>query len=224
MVRRAAPRPAGTLLAFGNPALGLPLDAGRVTGAIEPLPEAESQARRLAEFYGAGSRAYVGAEALEARWKHEASSYRVLHLATHGVVDDRSPMYSYVLLAPSTGPEGEDGLVEAREIVNLRLNADLVVLSACETARGRVAPGEGVIGLMWSFFIAGAPATLVSQWKVESASSTQLMVGFHQRWNDGRNGLSKARALQQAAIEMRRTRQWGHPFYWSGYILVGDGR
>ena len=108
--------------------------------------------------------------------------------------------------------------------MNTQLRADLVVLSACETARGRVAAGEGIIGLMWAVFVAGAPATLVSQWHVDSASSTALMVAFHREWNDGQRQRSKARALQQASLAVLHTRGFSHPFYWAGFILAGDGR
>jgi CHAT domain-containing protein len=204
-----------SLLAFGNPALP--------TGA-EPLPDAEVQVRQLGKWYGASSRVYVGADASEARWKAEAPRHDILHLASHGVVDNRSPLYSYVALARSGGDSADDGLVEAWEIMNLPLKARLVVLSACETARGQLSAGEGVIGLMWAVFVAGSPATLVSQWKADSSSSTRLMVAFHKAWNGGRSGVSKARALQLASLELLRARDSAHPFHWAGYILVGDAR
>jgi CHAT domain-containing protein len=221
-LRRTAGGPA-TLLALGNPTS----NPGAVRrekltrgGPLDSLPEAEIEVKRLAEIYGASSRVYVGADAREDRWKAEAPHYRVVHVAAHGVLDNSSPLYSYLALAPSTDAK-EDGLLEAWEIMNMRLQADLVVLSACETARGRVAPGEGVVGLMWALFVAGTPTTLVSQWKIESASSTALMIRFHEEWHAG---VSKARALQRASLQVLQTRASAHPFYWAGYILVGDGR
>ena len=206
-----APR---ALLALGNPA----------ADGEHALPETEHEVRRLAEIYGPSSRVYVGADAREDRWKTEAPDYRVLHLATHGVLDNTSPLYSHLLLAPPEGGGKEDGLLEAWEIMNVPLRADLVVLSACETARGRVAAGEGMLGLMWAVFVAGSPATLVSQWRVDSTSSTALMIAFHQQWNVDGGGVSKARALQAASIAVLRTRGFSHPFYWAGFILAGDGR
>ena len=104
------------------------------------------------------------------------------------------------------------------------LNAELVILSACETARGRVAAGEGILGLMWAVFVAGSPATLVSQWRVDSSSSTELMVAFHQEWNAADGHVSKARALQRASRTLLKTPQFSHPFYWAGFVLAGDGR
>jgi CHAT domain-containing protein/tetratricopeptide (TPR) repeat protein len=221
-LRRATRAPA-TLLALGNPTSNPgAVRRERLTrgGLLESLPEAEIEVQRLAEIYGASSRVYVGPEAREDRWKAEAPRYRVVHLAAHGVLDNSSPLYSYLALAPSKDAK-EDGLLEAWEIMNMRLQADLVVLSACETARGRVAPGEGVVGLMWALFVAGTPATLVSQWRIESASSTSLMIRFHEEWHAG---ASKATALQRASLQVLHTKASAHPFYWAGYILVGDGR
>jgi CHAT domain-containing protein/tetratricopeptide (TPR) repeat protein len=213
MQLRRATRAPRTLLALGNPA----------AGSAQELPDSEYEVRQVAQIYGASSRVYVGAEAREDRWKTEAPDYRVLHLATHGVLDNTSPLYSHLLLAPPDNGSKGDGLLEAWEIMNVPLRADLVVLSACETARGRVAAGEGLLGLMWAVFVAGSPATLVSQWRVDSKSSAALMIAFHQQWNAG-GGISKARALQQASIAVLRTRGFSHPFYWAGFILAGDGR
>lgn len=218
-----------TLLAFGNPSIGENVAPRRKLALMDehltPLPEAEIQVRSVGEIYSPDSRVYIGREAGEDRWKSEADQYRVLHLATHGVLDDRSPMYSYLVLAPANHPQdSEDGLLEAWEIMRMHLNADLVVLSACETARGKVSAGEAVIGLTWAFFVAGSPATLVTQWKVESASSGDLMTQFHKRWRGGRSGLSKAKSLQLAAVQMLHRRKYSHPFYWAGYILVGNGQ
>ena len=106
----------------------------------------------------------------------------------------------------------------------MRLDADLVVLSACETASGPIAPGEGITGLMWAVFVAGTPSTLVSQWQIDSESSTRLMVGFHDEWRGGQRGLTKAHALQKAALHLLRTPGFSHPFYWAGFILAGDSR
>lgn len=218
-----------TLIAFGNPTIGVGVGRRRKTALMDetlsPLPEAEIQAKSVAEIYSPGSRVYVGAEAREDRWKAEVPSYRIVHLATHGVLDNRSPLYSYLVLSPSEDSENpQNGLLEAWEIMGMRLNADLVVLSACETARGKVSSGEATIGMTWAFFVAGSPATLVTQWKVESASSTALMTAFHQGWKGGETGLSKAKALQSAAVQMLHNRNYSDPFYWAGYILIGDGR
>jgi CHAT domain-containing protein len=154
----------GTLLALANPTLG---ETGQGRGmalmggeSLAALPDAEVQARALAALYRAdGSRVYVGADAREDVFKREAGRHRLLHLATHGLLDDANPLYSQLVLAAPRPGDAEDGLLEAREIMGLDLHADLAVLSACETGRGQVSGGEGLIGLSWSFFVAGCPTT-----------------------------------------------------------------
>lgn len=213
-----------SLLAVGNPVLGTQnvelLNARLVNSELTPLPEAEEQVRALQRLYGAEhSKVYVGPDAREEQVKVDAGKYRILHLATHGIYDDASPMYSHVVLANEAANANEDGFLEAWEIMNLDLNADLVVLSACETARGRVGAGEGMIGLAWSLFVAGSPSTLVSQWNVDAASNTTLMIEFHRRM---RAGNSKAVALQQATLKTLRNKEYRHPFYWAPFVLIGD--
>src|SRR4029079_1722348 len=104
-----------------------------------------------------------------------------LQFATHGILDNTNPMYSRLVLSQSGADEHEDGMLEAWEIMNLDLNAEMVILSACDTASGRVAGGEGMIGLAWAFFVAGCPTTVVSQWAVEVNSASELMIELHKR-------------------------------------------
>src|SRR5262249_29122956 len=143
--------PSPSLLAIGNPSVTSQNLTPRNLGQ---LPEAEQEVRALGQLYGAGSRVYTGARAREDRAKAEARSATVLHFATHAVLNNASPMYSHLVLAPG---DDDDGLLEAWELMRMDLNADLAVLSACETARGRVAAGEGMIGLTWALFVAGVP-------------------------------------------------------------------
>ena len=172
----------------------------------------------LARLYGPSqSEVFIGPEAREDRAKSEAGKFRVLHFATHGVVNNASPMYSYLVLSQGDGKE--DGMLEAWELLNLDLKADLVVLSACETARGRVGAGEGMIGLSWALFVASTPTAVVSQWKVDSASTTELMLEFH------RNLLtpnSKAQSLRKAMLKMLASNEYKHPFYWAPFVVIGD--
>ncbi|MEK6299738.1 MAG: CHAT domain-containing protein [Acidobacteriota bacterium] len=221
-----------SLLAMGNPALGSKAkERLKVTPRdekLDPLPEAENEVKALAQLYGASrSKVYVGAEAREDRLKAEASKFTLLHLATHGILNDASPMYSQIVLSQDDRSVTEDGLLESWEIMKLDLKADLVVLSACETARGRVGAGEGVIGLTWALFVAGSPTTVVSQWKVDSASTTQLMLEFHRKLKNGmisgNKGIGTARALQQAAMKLLRGNEYRHPFYWAGFVVMGAG-
>jgi CHAT domain-containing protein len=194
---------------------------------LGPLPEAERQVNLLKQLYGPGEcKVYVGLDAREDRVKAEASQSTILHIAAHGVLNDKSPMYSHLVLSQSADGGTEDGLLEAWEIIKLELKADLVVLSACETARGRIGSGEGMIGLAWACFLAGAPTTVVSQWKVESSSTTELMVDFHRRLlgkTADHRRVGKAEALRRAALRLLRNRRYNHPFYWAAFIVVGDG-
>jgi CHAT domain-containing protein/Tfp pilus assembly protein PilF len=222
--RRAAG--AGSLLALANPTLG---ETGPTRGtalmggeSLAALPEAEEQTRALAALYPASDRrVYVGAEAREDVFKREAGRHRLLHLATHGLLDDANPLYSQLVLAAPRPGDAEDGLLEAREILGLDLDADLAVLSACDTGRGQISGGEGLIGLSWSFFVAGCPTTVVSQWKVESRSTSALMVAFHRELRAGR---PRAEALARAMRSQMRRPQWRHPFYWAAFAVIGDGR
>ncbi|HET9710775.1 MAG TPA: CHAT domain-containing tetratricopeptide repeat protein [Pyrinomonadaceae bacterium] len=215
-----------SLLALGNPAVGdetlkraaLALRDGK----LEPLPEAEQEVKALGRLYGAAhSKVYIGADAREDRVKSEASRARILHFATHGILNNASPMYSHLALAE--GGPSEDGLLEAWELMQLDLKADLAVLSACETARGRIGAGEGMIGLSWAMFIAGVPSIVVSQWKVESAGTRDLMVDFHRSLITTKSKPTKTQALRQAALKLMKNPATSHPFYWAGFVLVGDG-
>jgi CHAT domain-containing protein len=229
--RRKGNRQANTLLALGNPAIGTQtvkqVSAVFMDEKLLPLPEAERQVQVLKRIYGSeNSKVYIGAEASEERLKQEAGKYQILHLATHGILNDASPMYSHLVLSQHHGNASDDGLLEAWEIMKLGLNADLVILSACDTARGRVGAGEGMIGLSWALFVAGSPTTVVSQWKVETESNTELMVAFHQNLkfnsNKAKEPSSKAKALQQAALKLMKNKKYSHPFYWAAFVIVGD--
>ncbi|HYY97966.1 MAG TPA: CHAT domain-containing protein [Pyrinomonadaceae bacterium] len=229
----AASAPGGpSLLAFGNPAVGEEVVA-RVNSLyrgeeLGPLPEAEREVKALKEIYKSPrSRVHIGSDARELAAKAEMGHYHVIHFATHGVLDDLNPMYSHLVLSQSGGEEGEDGLLHAWEVMRLDLKADLVVLSACETARGRVGAGEGVVGMSWALFVAGSPTTVASQWSVESSSTTQLMVEFHRNLltPGGARGtrLRKAEALRRASLKLLKNSRYAHPFYWAGFVMVGDG-
>lgn len=103
--------------------------------------------------------------------------------------------------------------------MDLDLHASLAVLSACDTGRGRVRAGEGLVGLAWAFFVAGCPVTVVSHWKVEASATAELMVAFHR---EVKLGSSPAEALRTAAQQLLRKPAWRHPFFWAAFEAVGD--
>lgn len=208
------------LLAFGNPTIPSGAGMESTRGTLAPLPEAEREVKSAARFYGAGSAVYVRDEATEERFKTEAPRYRVLHVAGHGVLNDASPMHSYLLLAAGGAKTAEDGYLEAAELMQMDLGAELVVLSACDTARGKYAAGEGIIGFSWALFAARCRTQVVSQWKVDSAATSVLMRKFHQNVRSDRT--KAASALQKTVVSMLRTKKYRHPFYWAGFVVLGD--
>jgi CHAT domain-containing protein len=213
---------APSLLAFADP---LASGEGAARAAIRstelaPLPDAEREVS-AASACCAHHVVYVGRDALESRVKRESGAFDVIHFATHGVIDDVNPMYSHLLLAS----DGEnDGLLETWEMMRLDLHSELVVLSACDTARGKVGAGEGLIGMSWALFAAGSPSTIATQWKVDSATAADLMIAFYGQWRGrGRTEVAKARALQRARAAIRRDPRRRHPFFWASHVLIGLG-
>lgn len=227
--RRGASARQSSLLAFANPLAEahppVGLQETRTGERFVALPDAETEVRSLTKFFATDrSNVFIGANADEKTFKSQAPAHSIIHCATHGVLDNNHPLYSYLLFSNADGDGGNDGLLEAREIMNLELNADLVVLSACETARGKVGAGEGMIGMSWAFFAAGCHATVVSQWKVNSASTAYWMTGFYQELRPAADGkkVVKANALRFAMLRAMKDQRYAHPFYWAGFVLIGS--
>jgi CHAT domain-containing protein/tetratricopeptide (TPR) repeat protein len=151
----------------------------------------------------------------------ELSQYRVIHFSTHGLLDSRHPELSGLVLSlvDETG-KPEEGFLRLHEIYNLRLNADLVVLSACQTGLGKEVRGEGLIGLTRGFMYAGAPRVMASLWQVDDAATAALMKRFYQ--NMLQEKLRPAAALRAAQIEMLKRRHWQSPYYWGAFVLQGE--
>lgn len=215
-------RGGASLIAFGNPVIGK--DDQR-NEELCPLPEAETEVNSVARSFSPdGRRVFIGREATEKSFRALAPNYSTIHLATHGVIDNRQPLYSHLLLTRTEGDPENDGLLEAREIMNMNLHADLAVLSACETANGTISPGEGVVGLSWAFFVAGTRSMLVTQWKVNSASASELMANFYQSLERNRRDskVTRAEALRDAALKSMNDPRYRHPFYWAGFVIIGN--
>lgn len=221
---RNTPSPAAgapTLLAFANPELHARSVAryrSAFSGAdVGSLPDAEEEVREVARIYGRShSRVYVGVNATETNLKDESGRVGVLHIATHGAVDAVSPLASAMLLAP--GAVSEDGVLEAREILDLAVGSDLAVLSACSTGGGKTRSAEGILGLSWAFLAGGCPTTVVSQWKATSSVTSKMMIEFHRHL---RAGDSAAKALRKAQLRTRRDPRYRHPYYWAPFVVIG---
>jgi CHAT domain-containing protein len=150
---------------------------------------------------------------------HPLENYRIIHFACHGFLDESAPHRSALVLSLDSDLE-EDGFLQAREVYELRLKADLVVLSACQTGRGRLESGEGLLGLPRMFFYAGARATISSLWKITDRSTASLMQALYEQLAAGADA---GRALRKAKLEMLKTK-FAHPFYWGGFVLHGEYR
>lgn len=212
-----------SLIAFGNPVIG---KDGQRDADLCPLPEAEQEVSSIAKSFGSRvSKVFIGREASEQTFKALAPTYSIIHLATHGVIDNRQPLYSHLVLTRTEGDPENDGRLEARQIMDMNLHADLAVLSACETANGKIAPGEGVIGMSWAFFVAGSRSMVVSQWKVNSASTSEFMTAFYEKLNSDKNQAdrNKAPAIRRAALIFLKDNRHRHPFYWAGFVMIGNG-
>lgn len=199
------------------------LAAGDPRGAA--LPDAEREVRGIARFFDPRrTLVLTGREATETRVKREAAHYRILHFATHGTFNNELAMYSHIVLARNAG-DPDDGELEAREIADLHLDADLVVLSSCNTARGSIRLGEGMAGMSWALLAAGCPRAVVTQWEIGSSSSGELMIDFHRRLaaNHSSSGRATTEALRQAQLKLIADENRSHPYYWAGFIVIGYG-
>jgi CHAT domain-containing protein len=187
------------------------------------LLDAETEVHRIASLFPARETLVLtGSRATESRFKQEAGRFRILHVATHGTFENLAPMFSHIDMAPDAE---NDGVLEAREIAGLDLHADLAILSSCESARGPYRMGEGMVGISWALLSAGCPRSVLTQWKIASASSRDLMIDFHRRLaaRPTLTGRAATDALHGAQLHMLKRSAFAHPFYWSAFILIGDG-
>jgi CHAT domain-containing protein len=149
------------------------------------------------------------------------AQYRIVHFATHGVLDSENPALSGIILS-LVDPHGkpQDGFLRLFEIYNLHLSADLVVLSACQTALGKEIQGEGLVGLTRGFIYAGAERIMASLWEVDDVATAELMSRFYQGML--KEGLRPSAALQKAEKEMWQQKRWKDPYYWGAFTLQGE--
>jgi CHAT domain-containing protein/tetratricopeptide (TPR) repeat protein len=201
---------------------GLPL--ARLSGT---RTEAE-QIVKLAKASGTQADMWLDLDAsednLDAR---DVSKYRVLHIATHGLLNAERPQFTGLVLT-LVGNKSEDGFLRTDEVFNLRLGAPLVMLSACETGLGKEKRGEGVMGLTRAFMYAGAPTVGVSLWSVADRSTAELMTDFYKRLLSSSStnpaGLPASAAMRDAQLAMIAGKKYSAPFYWAPFVLVGDWR
>lgn len=227
LARRGGNSRGGRAVVVGNPVMpALRTAPDRQPEPLPPLPGAEREAREIAELLG--TRPLLGPEATRRALLEQLPGAAIVHLATHGLLDVGSdgtvlpPGTRYagfrgsggaIALAPDNG---DNGLLTAEEILDLRLTADLVVLSACDTGRGAIV-GEGVLGLSRSVMAAGGSSAIVSLWAVPDAPTAELMVEFYRRWQQGGD---KADALRQAMLKTQA--DYPDPRNWAAFTLIGS--
>jgi CHAT domain-containing protein len=185
---------------------------------VESLPGTEQEAGEIAQLFPEAT-LLTRHNAQEATLKAILGQYRYVHLATHGYFSDAAPLQSGLLLAEPTADSSEDGILTARELMELSLSAEMVVLSACETARGQARPGEGAIGMVWALTISGVPTQVLSQWKVSDESTAMLMSHYYRSL---RAGQSPAAALREAALALKQQSRFQHPYYWAPFICISS--
>ncbi|MBD2519828.1 CHAT domain-containing protein [Nostoc sp. FACHB-973] len=197
------------VLVMGNPIMP---KVGNPSVQLDPLKGAEIEALTIANLFK--TKAITGKDATKAALKQKLSTARIIHLATHGLLDDPSQnIKTAIALAPTNN---DDGLLTPAEIVDLRFNAELVVLSACDTARGTIT-GDGVIGLSRALITAGAPSVIVSLWKVPDSPTSELMTEFYRQWEKNPD---KAVALRNAMLLAMK--KYPEPRNWAAFTLIGE--
>ena len=189
---------------------------------LSRLPFSQGEAQAIRKVAPAGSRLLTGAEANRALvMRGDLSNYRIIHFATHGLVNTDEPSLSGLVLSlVDDKGRSQDGFLRLHDIYNLRLNAELVVLSACQTAVGPNVNGEGVMSLSRGFFYAGTPRVISSLWKVDDRATAELMGAFYR--NLFVNKVPPAASLRAAQLEMQSGKQFASPYYWAAFELQGE--
>jgi len=201
-------------LVVGNPTMPtIPLTES--PQFLDPLPGAEAEATVIASLLN--TQAIMGDKATKVGIVQQMLKARLIHLATHGLLDDIGQLGvpGAIALAPS---DGDNGFLTAGEILEMKLNAEMVVLSACSSGQGKIT-GDGVIGLSRSLFAAGIPSVIVSLWKVGDNSTQFLMTQFYQNLQSGMN---KAQSLRQAMLTTMKKKQYSRPKSWAAFTLIGE--
>jgi len=180
--------------------------------------------KEISSIFSESNTVYMRDNALESIVKSKLNGYRLIHFATHGIMNENNPEFSGIILNLVKAQKPEDGFLQASEIFDLKLNSDLVVLSACETGLGKVIKGEGMVGLTRAFLFAGTSSIIVSLWTVADDSTSKLMIHFYRFLN---KGYSRDEALRYAKLELMKENDEGEllyldPFYWGPFILNGS--
>lgn len=218
--RLAGPR---TVVAFGDP-LYLPGAALNADFELAPLPGSRAEIEAIRRLFGDRASIFLGEAASESNFVAHSRGAGLLHCAVHTRIDPFVPMDSALYFSPPAGAQAApgEGVLSGWEIAeNLKIDADVVVLSGCSSARGRTVPGEGVIGLARAFHIAGARTLVASQWEVSDHATAVLMTAFYEELAEGRSTVD---ALLSAQRVVAANPMLSHPYYWAAFQIRGDWR
>ncbi len=214
-----------TAVALGGDRLrdGGPTTLLAMAPALSRLRYAPDEARAISALFEPNSRLLVGDQATESRFKDLAGDFRILHLATHSDFNKLNPMFSGLQLEAD---DENDGRLEVHEVLRLKLDADLVTLSACDTALGsgyfaEVPAGDEFVGLTRAFLSIGSDSVMATLWAVDDRSTVQLMTKFYERLETPGANRDKPAALMLAQQQLRATKGYEHPYYWAPFVLVG---
>lgn len=223
------PRLAGSSSVSRKASTSADLVRGAEPGGLQPvfqrLPSSRSEAEAIAGLAPAGQvwTALDLEASRDAVLSGDLHAYRVVHFATHGIADARNPELSGLVLSlVDRAGRPREGFLGLRDIYELDLAADLVVLSGCRTALGKEVRGEGLMGITRGFLYAGVPRVVASLWPVQDRTTAELMARFYRAmWRDG---LTPAAALRKAQRSLRRELRYRNPYSWAGFVLQGDWR
>jgi CHAT domain-containing protein len=232
--KKAAPRSPSGLLAFGDPVYpdvktpspkGIAVENILVEFYLNqgfkffPIPYTRDEIRAISKYFPKGKKdIFLGQDAREENIKKPPrNEYQVVHFACHGFLDENQPFRSALVLCQDQERE-EDGFLQVRELYNLRLKANLVVLSACHSGRGKLEKGEGILGLTRMFFYSGSKSVLSTLWSVNDQSTARFMKIYYRYLAKGQK---IGEALRFTKLDMIQSK-FSHPYYWAGFILNGD--
>ncbi len=195
----------------------------RDSKTLQALPYSAAEISAISEQLSLGNipgKCFTETQATESAFKAVSSEYSIIHLASHGLIDHEHPQCSAIAFYPEDSSDTDrDGMLYAGEIYNLQLDADLVVLSCCESGMGKLIKGEGLAALTRGFLYSGAKNLLVSLWKIPDKTTSLFMPGFY---HHVANGTDFARALQEIKLDYLENESTAFPYYWSGFVLIGQ--
>jgi CHAT domain-containing protein len=190
----------------------------KLSSVLSDLNNTSEEIKNISEYFT--TKTYIDKEATERNFKQYAPEFKILHLAMHTLVNNSNPLYSKLVFYSNADNSTEDGMLNASELINMELNAELAVLSSCNTGSGKMQKGEGIMSLARDFFYAGVPGVVMTAWAVEDRSGVVLMKNFYKRIAEGK---PRHEALRLAKLDYLEKSDMltSHPHYWASYMNVG---